>query len=251
MRLWNKIEIIEPYPAIYISALNAIVIADLQLGYEGIMAEKGIFIPKVQFKHELQTLKEIIKAKKAERIIINGDIKHEFSETSYHEFKEVGDLLSFLNKEFKDITLIKGNHDNFIVYATKRHGVRLCKELELGEFYFFHGHQNPRDFAKIEADYLILAHEHPAIALFDEVGTREKIGCFLYGKVKEKKILVLPAFSTLAQGSEVNVLPKGELLSPFLKEFVEVENLKVIGISQETGCLKFPELGKLRYITSA
>jgi hypothetical protein len=114
------IEIIEPYPAIYIPEIDAIAIADLHLGYEGIMAEQGMLIPKVQFKKEIGMLRKIIEKKQAERIIINGDVKHEFSETSYHEFKEVSDLLEFLEKNFEEVIVIKGNHDNFIARVAKR-----------------------------------------------------------------------------------------------------------------------------------
>ncbi len=244
MRL-GKIEIIEPYPAVYISEINAIAIADLHLGYEGIMAEQGMFMPKVQFKKEMQMLRKIIEKRQAKRIIINGDVKHEFSETSYHEFREVSDLLKFLEERFEEVVIIKGNHDNFIARVTKRFEVKLCDELELGNFYFFHGHRIPRQFGRIKGGYVVMAHEHPAIALFDEIGAKEKIDCFLLGE--DGKITVLPAFSPLAYGSEVNLIPSSELLSPLLK-FANVEKMRVIGISEETGCLDFGELGKLRRI---
>ncbi|MEM3572070.1 MAG: phosphoesterase, partial [Candidatus Bathyarchaeia archaeon] len=91
MKILENIELIDCFPAIYIESIDSMVIADLHLGYEGIMAEQGFFIPKVQFKKEMDMLSKIINKKKANRIIINGDIKHEFSETSYHEFIEVSD----------------------------------------------------------------------------------------------------------------------------------------------------------------
>ncbi len=244
MKILEKIEIIKPYLAIYIKDIEAIAIADLHLGYEGIMAEKGVFIPKTQFKKELATLQKIFKRKKAKRIIINGDIKHEFSETSYHEFREVRDLLEFLKKKCEEVMLVKGNHDNYINSLANRLGVAVYDELEIGDYHFSHGHRTPE---KSKAKCLIIAHEHPAIALYDEVGGREKINCLLYGSDRNKKIVVLPAFSTLAMGSDVNIVPKQELLSPVLRE-IDVDMLKVIGISEETGCLDFHELGKLRLL---
>jgi len=239
------IEIIKPYPAVYIPEIDAIAIADLHLGYEGIMAEHGMLIPKVQFKKEIEALKKIIKKKQAKRIIINGDVKHEFSETSYHESKEVSDLLQFLEENFVDVIVIKGNHDNFIARVTKRFDVELRDELELENFYFLHGHRIPEKFKK--AEHVIIAHEHPAIALFDEIGAKEKMDCFLFGEMGDGKITVLPAFSPLAYESEVNLIPSSELLSPILKS-ANIEKFRVIGISEETGCLDFGELGKLRRI---
>ncbi len=248
MKIWGRIEIIEPHPAIYIEELEAVAIADLHLGYEGILAEKGIFLPKTQFKKEMEMLLEILERKKVKRVIINGDIKHEFSETSYHEFKEVGDMLAFLKARCQEVILIKGNHDNYIARVSNRFGVKLYEELEVGDYHFLHGHRTP---TYLKASHLIIAHEHPAIILYDDVGGREKINCLLYGDIKlkgeSKKIAVLPAFSTLAMGSEVNLIPHQELLSPILRE-IDVEKLKVIGISRDVGCLDFQELGRLRFI---
>jgi len=245
----NNIEIIECFPAIYIESIDSIVIADLHLGYEGIMAEQGIFIPKIQFKKELDMLSKIIKKKKASRIIINGDIKHEFSETSYHEFIEVSDLLNFLKNNFKEIILIKGNHDNYIARVSNRYNVKLYEEFKINEFYFLHGHKIPIDFMRNDVKTIIIAHEHPAIALYDEIGVKEKIDCLLYGDMKDgRKIIVLPAFSYFAQGSDVNILPKEELLSPILREYVDIDELNVIGISEEVGCLIFPKIGEIKNI---
>lgn len=247
MKFFDELEIVSPFPALYIARIDAIVIADLHLGYEGIMAEQGIFVPKVQFKKEIATLRKIIQKQRASRIVINGDLKHEFSETSYHEFKEVGELLQFLKQNFRDVFVVKGNHDNFIARVTKKCGIEIYDELQLEEFYFLHGHSVPENFGEIKCDYVILAHEHPALALCDEVGAKEKIDCFLYGDTRDgKKVVVLPAFSPLAYGSDVNTIPKEQLLSPVLKEFVDIDSLNVIGISEEVGALEFPELGRLR-----
>ncbi len=93
MNLLPGIEIIEPYPAIYITSLDTIVISDLHLGYEGVMAEyHGLFIPRTQFKKELNALEKMNEIKKASTIVLTGDIKHEFSETTYIEFKEVSNV---------------------------------------------------------------------------------------------------------------------------------------------------------------
>lgn len=246
MKLWDKIEIIEPHPTVYISEIDTIVIADLHLGYEGIMAEQGIFIPKVQFEKEMKILREIMNKQKTSRIIICGDIKHEFSETSYHEFIEVTDLFKFLRGHFREVIALKGNHDNYLIRVTKQHDVALHDELELGDFYFMHGHEVPEGLPTTGATHIVMAHEHPAIVLYDEVGGREKLDCFLYGNIDDKKLLVLPAFSTFAEGSQVNAIPREELLSPILRELVDVDDLRAIGIAEEIGCLEFPELRKLK-----
>jgi metallophosphoesterase superfamily enzyme len=61
-----------------------------------------------------------------------------------------------------------------------------------------------------------------------------------------RKIICMPAFSPLASGVTVNAIEKRELLSPILREDVELENLVPIAIDKEVGVLKFPELRLLR-----
>jgi metallophosphoesterase superfamily enzyme len=115
--------------------------------------------------------------------------------------------------------------------------------LEKG-YLFTHGHKKisyPKDFHT-----LIIGHEEPAIILkegFDKI----KLPALLYGKMKNgKRIICLPAFSYLSSGTEVNVVDKEDLLSPILKEDVDLDELEVIGIDKEAGALKFGKLKNIR-----
>ena len=244
MKITPGIEVVEPFPAIYLKKLGTLVIADLHLGYEGIMAERGVLLPKVQFREEIKMLKGILEEIDADTIVLNGDVKHEFSETTYHEFKEVKDLFSFLTSQFSEVVVIKGNHDNYLGRLTTKYNITLHEELRMKKYLFFHGHKLPEDR---DSEYLILGHEHPALAFYDEIGAKEKVDCFLVGEsIEGKKVIVLPAFSTLAQGSEINLIPSSHLLSPYLREKVIIEDFRAIATSLETGCLKFGKLGRLR-----
>jgi putative SbcD/Mre11-related phosphoesterase len=248
MELFKGVEIIESFPALYIKQLRAVVIADLHLGFEGIAAEQGIFMPKIQFKKELEVVKKIAKKHpEAEKIIINGDLKHEFSETTYHEFAEVKEMLKFLSSTFKEIIFVKGNHDNFIARVTSRFSIPVHEVVALENFLFFHGHKMSKETSTRKEGFVVIAHEHPALALYDEVGGREKLKCFLYGfdENLKKNIIVLPAFSYLAQGSDVNIVPKGELLSPLFK-IVDVDGLNAVGVSEEAGILEFGKIKEMR-----
>ncbi len=239
-------------PALYIKPLNALCIADLHLGYEGIMAEHyGLFLPKVQFQEEMENLKLLLSTfdKLPEKIILNGDVKHEFSETSYHEFREVGELLSFLEKNFEKIIIVKGNHDNFIARVTRKfEKVELVECYEEKNFVFFHGHKMVKKLEELKGKTVITAHEHASIAFYSKVGKKEKIPCFLHGNVNNFELCVMPAFSTLAQGSEINILPKQELLSPLLRE-IDIDSLEVILISKELGVKKLGKLGEIKKVT--
>ncbi len=248
MKIFSKIEILEPYPGVYIPSIDSIVIAELHLGYEAAMAKQGLFLPRVQLKKELEMLEKMLEKRKAKRVIVNGDFKHEFTKGGSRENRELEDMLDFLGRRFEKVTLVKGNHDNFLIYPAKRYGAKLYDEFEIGSYYINHGHKVPGNFEEIEAENIVIAHEHPAIAIYDEIGAKEKMPCFLFGKTRDNRnLLVLPAFSPLSQGSEINTLPKEKLLSPLLKKFADVDELEVIGIRKDVGALKFSKLKNLRF----
>lgn len=245
MKLFRYIDAVEPYPVLYLEDIDSLAIADLHLGFEVLSSEHGLSIPKIQFKKSMEMINHIIDIRNASRIIIVGDIKHEFSETSYHEYREVKLFLDSISRLFKEIIIIKGNHDTFITRITKKYDIPVYDELEIGRYLFIHGHKN-RDIDSIE-NTVILGHEHPSIALYTDIGVKEKVKCFLYGVSRGRQVIVLPAFSYLAPGSDINIIPREELLSPILKS-IDIDEMKVIGIVEEDRFLKFPNIGELRKI---
>jgi putative SbcD/Mre11-related phosphoesterase len=244
MKIFEGIEIINSFKAVYIKELDLIVISDLQLGEELYLAEKGIFVPQIQLKEIKKELNAVFKKVKAKRILINGDLKHEFGEASRQEWREVIDFVEFLRKKVKEIIVVRGNHDNYLLNIASKINLQVFDPFYLEKGYLFtHGHKKisyPKDFHT-----LIIGHEEPAIILKDGFD-RIKLPALLYGKMKNgKRIICLPAFSYLSSGTEVNVVDKEDLLSPILKEDVEIDELEVIGIDKEVGALKF---GKIKDI---
>jgi putative SbcD/Mre11-related phosphoesterase len=227
---------------LYIRSLEALVIADTHFGYEGVMAENGIFLPKMNYKHIIQELDSAISKTKPKMLIVNGDIKNEFDKVAVEEFMELNDFVKYCKQKELQLFLIKGNHDNF-VDSVKALGIKIFKqELLLQNFFFFHGEELPSENSE-KAEFLITAHEHPAIAIYSDLGVKEKLKCFLFGKYKNKKVIVLPAINFFASGEELNIIPQEELLSPFLKK-VDIDSFHVY--AEE---LYFGKLGELRRIT--
>ena len=242
MKLFDKFKIIEPYPALWLEESKTVVIADLHLGLETLLASKGVYFPKFQWEEMKEDLQEIFGEYPAQQVIINGDTKHDFAKSSRKEKKEVKKLLNFLSLQVNKIKLIKGNHDNYLIYSVKEfENASLEEKVCLNNTCFIHGDEEQLD---VEEDYVVAGHEHPALVLTDELGVEEKVRCFLYGKYQGKKVIVMPAFSKLAEGSQVNEIPKHELLSPWLQQ-EGVGNLKAVGVSEEAGLLEFPKIKKL------
>ncbi len=107
MKIFERFEIVENYPAIYFEDMKALIISDLHLGLESLMADSGMYMPKFQLEEMKDALKEISREKDFDKIIVCGDIKHEFSETSYHEKKEVEEFIEFSKTLADNIYLVK------------------------------------------------------------------------------------------------------------------------------------------------
>jgi hypothetical protein len=236
---------VDGYRAIFIESVQAIVVSDLQLGEELYLAENmGVFIPQTQLKEIEADLAAILGATRARRVIVNGDLKHEFGEASQQEWREVRELIVFLREKVDEVILVRGNHDNYLLTIASSLGIRVHDPYYFVEgIAFTHGHkriQYPKDM-----ETLVIGHEQPAIVLkrgFDRV----KVPCLLYGKTKSGEDFVcLPAFSPLAEGTAVNTEEKDRLLSAILREDVDTEQLKPIGLDKETGALEFPTLRQL------
>ena len=76
MKLSQETELVGK--GLFLKAEKTLVIGDLHLGYEEMLINKGILVPKAQLKETLRDLEELVKKTRPLRIVINGDLKHEF-----------------------------------------------------------------------------------------------------------------------------------------------------------------------------
>src|SRR5207249_3935212 len=83
------------------------------LAFEGALAEQGVSIPRFQRRVVLERLGKMLDRGKAEKVIIAGDFKHEFSKNLVDEWVEVKQVLRFLKDRVTPI-LVRGNHDNYL-----------------------------------------------------------------------------------------------------------------------------------------
>jgi putative SbcD/Mre11-related phosphoesterase len=245
MMLRKGIEIIDGLPVLYIKPLSAIVCTDLHLGYEGVVADRGTFLPKVNLKNIKEILKKAVEKTGAEQIIVDGDIKNEFSKVHVEEFNEFREFVNYLRKELKikKIILIKGNHDNFIDQLKRPLDIVVYgQEALISDFLFFHGEELPKNK---EGSTLIMGHIHPAITLYNNLGIKEKLRCFLYGKMKDKReIIVVPAMNYFAEGVGVNMENVKEM-APVFKKMLDIDRMKAFCIG-EGETFDYGEVGKLR-----
>lgn len=237
---------VDSLPLLYHPELDLIVISDLHLGLEGSVTSSGGYVPQFQLEELKQDIEDAEQETGASRILVNGDLKHEFSTTRYSEQKEIEEFLEFLDRHFEEVIVVQGNHDTFLEELVEEVGEFKQHHLEEG-ILFVHGHQSLEELElKDDYDTLVIGHEHPALVLKDEIGVKEKVDCFLYGETKNgKNIIVMPAFSKISGGSKVNQVPQHKLLSPILREEVNVGKLEAVAVSREAGLFEFPAIGKI------
>ncbi|MBC5792457.1 MAG: metallophosphoesterase [Nanohaloarchaea archaeon] len=235
---------VDSIPGLYHPELELIVISDLHLGLEGSMTFDGNYVPKHQLEKLLKDIEKMKEETDASRIIVNGDLKNEFK-TRYSETDEIENFLGFLDREFEEIILIEGNHDTFLEETVEDYGLELQEYHLEDDILFTHGHLELEELEAESFETVVIGHEHPALALEDEIGIREKVACFLYGDMEDKRILVLPAFSSISNGTNVNETPQSQLLSPIMRDHVNKNKLKAVAVSREAGIFKFPEIGKI------
>lgn len=183
------------------------VIADLHLGIENAMQNLGIAIPRMQIVDVISRVNEIIDKFEVEKLIIAGDLKHEFGENLPYEWDDVRGFLDSIDVE---VSVVRGNHDNFLSTILSEYSIELKEYERIGDFYVIHGHKD-LGFEKV-----IMGHEHPAVK-FRHGGAIYSYPCFL---VADKTKFVLPAFSSIVSGSDVL---QGEFLSPILRNSKIIE----------------------------
>jgi putative SbcD/Mre11-related phosphoesterase len=217
--------------ALWLEDKECIVIADLHLGFEGVLYEEGFAMPRFQKAEMLRRLRDILRKYRPRKLIIDGDLKHEFSRNLHQEWKEVNEVLDFLEGKV-DLLIARGNHDNYLKTILSKRGLPLRKSIRWKGLTFAHGHED------IEwKDLLVIGHEHPSVKLSDEIGASIKVPCFLVGK----NVIVLPAFSPLAYGTDVTQLNP---ISPPLKN-IDFMNLEVFTIDENLGILSFGKVKEL------
>lgn len=193
------------------------VIGDLHLGYETSLEDEGVFLPRVNTGTIRDALNRIISRYEPERMVLLGDVKHDFRRSKRESSEEILRIVRLLN-EALDTLVIKGNHDNYIQNVLEEENMTAVDYVDISGFRLEHGHV---DTGKRP---VIIGHEHPAVRIPGSGG--EKIHCFVLAR--EEGVLVIPPFSPMSLGSDL--LTEGTVMSPALRES-KVGNAEIYGVS--------------------
>jgi uncharacterized protein len=178
---------------------RVLAVADLHLGYAWAHRLSGQLMPITPPADTLTRLRELQRDYEPAEIVLLGDIVHRAMALSELE-KELRDLVHGLSPR-SQLTFLAGNHDRNLQKVLKQWllPIELRSSRELGRNLLVHG-----DAADSHPSLrIVMGHEHPAISIGDGVTTSQKCPCFLVSD----KVIVLPAFSRWAAGTNVRVYP--------------------------------------------
>ncbi|UTB31980.1 MAG: metallophosphoesterase [Methanobacterium sp. ERen5] len=202
-----------------------LIISDIHIGYEGALNREGIMVPRFQYKKILERIIEIIRKYEPKKVIVNGDLKHEFGRITSQEWKESMDFIEFLKANFQETILIKGNHDNFTRFIAEKTGLEVYESYAVDDHLIMHGDKLPDEKTLKNSETIIIGHEHPCIGIRN--GERlEKIKCYLKGSYHDKDLIVMPSFNFVTEGSDIL---HEKPLSPFLKN-IKTDEFGVYGV---------------------
>jgi len=237
MKIFNDIELIDL--AIYTN--KTLIVTDFHIGYEEALNKQGLLVPRFQFQEimiRLDSILDKLKSKEIDRIIVNGDIKHEFGTISLLEWRHTLKLLDYFGKRCKEIILIKGNHDTILGPIARKRNIRVMDHFTIDNILITHGDKIPNKDLLKKSKIIIIGHEHPAVSIRE--GPRaELFKAYLIGKWKNKNLIVQPSFNLVTEGTD---MLKEEVLSPFLKQ--NLGNFDVVIVAD-----KLYRFGKIRELS--
>lgn len=195
---------------------GSLTIADLHIGFERELEEKGVNLPS-QTPKMIDTVCEILKDDKIDRLIIDGDLKHNIPEGSWQEYKEIPSAIDRWLKEVEEIHLIPGNHDgNISKYTPSDVIIHEPRGMVIEGIGYLHGHARPSEEV-MKCELTVLGHTHPSVTITDSLGKKEKMPCWIrleYGEDR-KRAIILPTYNELLGGISVN---EEGYIGPFLND---------------------------------
>lgn len=219
---------------------RTLAIGDLHLGYEGAMRRSGVMIPVKLFEKSVIDFDLIInKIGDVKNIVILGDLKHEFGTILSDEWKYIVKFIEHVKSRCKKLIVIEGNHDVILFPLLRKMSIEGLDCFIWKDVAFTHGDKEYSEMNLDKINYWVLGHGHPAINLYDG-SKKEKYKCFLSGNYGKKKVIIVPSFFPLVEGTDAR-----EFDMKFAWDFNLIK-FKTYIVSDDLKVLEFGELGKIK-----
>ena len=206
------------------------VIGDLHLGYESALEDEGFFIPRINAGSIRDALNRLLDRYEPARVVLLGDVKHDFRRSSYDARDEVRNTMRLIS-DAAETVVIRGNHDNYLQNILSDVGLTALSHIDIGGFRLEHGHEDSG------VRPVVIAHEHPSVKIPGELSGGMKRQCYV--GARNDGVIVIPPFSPFASGNDLNPGPDA-VMAPALGT-CDVTQAEIYGISD----LGLMELGRL------
>ncbi|WP_396610360.1 metallophosphoesterase [Haloferax sp. S1W] len=236
--------------AIYLPTADALVLSDLHVG----RAEApDVSYPLGERTDLSQRLAALCEEFDPREVVFAGDVLHRFDRVSDRAVETVELLAETCRDAGSRPVFVAGNHDTMLaeVWSSDDHDEKQSANLhdekqsaDLHHEYrlddnslISHGHRHPDGSSHLH----VVGHDHPTLTI--DGRTRP---CVLYGPeaYRGADVLMLPAFTRLAGGVEVNQMRAADFQSPMVQD---VGAFRPLVRDEEAGeTLTFPPLEKLR-----
>lgn len=197
------------------------VLGDLHLGYERAMEDEGMYIPRVNTESIKEGLNRILYKYEPRHVVLLGDIKHDFRRSRYEARQEIGSVIDLI-AEAAEVTVVKGNHDNFIQNVLSGSGITARDHIDLGGFRLEHGHVDSGRRP------VIIGHEHPSIRVPGIMSGGVKMQCFVHAR--KEGVIVLPPFSPFSSGKDLTTDPVDTLAAAL--RCCDLPESEIYGVSE-------------------
>lgn len=227
---------VEPIPdAPALLAEDALVVADLHIGKEEELREAGFTLPS-QARKMGDDVVALVEAQAPKRLVILGDLKHQFPRSTGLERREVPRFFDRVEGLVSEVHMVTGNHDANLAHILPR-GVLLhgAEGVRLGPVGLAHGHAWPAAEV-MEAPVLLTGHNHPTLLFPDRLGFRHVRRCWIRAPCRgptdrydalPEEVVILPAFNPFSGGTTMNETGS-RYLGPLLNAgFVAMEEAQV------------------------
>lgn len=171
---------------------NALVVADLHIGFEEEFRRAGTKIPD-QAKPFADKILRMVDLYDLKRVIILGDLKHTIAGFTAYEEWAIPRFVDYLSNS-TEVTIVPGNHDgglNRYVDLADVHGISYAG------CWLIHGHALPPK--KAMRQQIIMSHTHPVLQIRDAMGALHTERVWLI----DRHIVVVPAFNPFLGGCDV------------------------------------------------
>jgi putative SbcD/Mre11-related phosphoesterase len=217
--------------ALYVPGEDALVLADLHLGRD---ETSNVELRLGEHEDIVDRFGALVDEFAPREVVFGGDLLHSFGSLPRGVMETVSELRAILDDADANAVVTPGNHDSMLEQVWKG---PTEDEHRLGDGLVLHGHEPP----DATAEWYVVGHDHPTISI---EGQRRP--CYLWGEgtYRGADVLMLPSFTRLAAGVEVNGMRAADFQSPLVRNADAFRPVVRDEDADET--LRFPPLGQFR-----